>query len=518
MKTEVIVLTGAPGVGKTDVGRVLSTLFPMDVAVVDTDSLASFDPFHIDERFYELVVSNLEAHLANYRRWGIGTVIVTGVILPGGILSSLTNLMNRSEFDWTIYGLRADADVIENRISRDVKIQDANDRLTWKHLDKLVIDLPGAMVIDTSLLSLKEVAENIFFHFQGRLKQPSTEGAKRRSVSVTVDEAEDLILRVLIGRGAPIESAEIVARELVESELHGVPSHGLLRLGDYVDAIQEGFIDPAATPTISWHSNSVVVDGNRCFGQLAAKVLAEILSRPSDAPIIAAVRNTGHLGRIGNIGRTVSANGRVLIGFVNFQGGGQKVVAPGGSEGRISTNPIVLSFPTSQGEQFVLDMSTSSIAEGKARDATRRGLLLMPGALIDGSWMPDINPDSLYRVPTDTFLSPLGTFLAPHKGFGLAAFCELMAGMVAGAGHSGDPTFVEGNGGLFFSFSPSICGASLASIEQGFEKLERHFACCPVIDGAESIRLPGRRVRSGMDHADFVSLTSETWNEVCGLI
>ena len=53
---------------------------------------------------------------------------------------------------------------------------------------------------------------------------------------------------VLTAVGVPAADAALVAGCLVEAELWGHPSHGLLRLSWYVARIRSGVIDPLAAP------------------------------------------------------------------------------------------------------------------------------------------------------------------------------------------------------------------------------------------------------------------------------
>ena len=78
------------------------------------------------------------------------------------------------------------------------------------------------------------------------------------------------------------------------------------------------------------------------------------------------LRNCGHIGRLGEYAEAAARERLAFFGTVNSHGSGRRVAPPGGTEGRISTNPICLGVPTS-GEPVVLDFGTSVAAEGKVR-------------------------------------------------------------------------------------------------------------------------------------------------------
>ena len=59
---------------------------------------------------------------------------------------------------------------------------------------------------------------------------------------------------------------------------------------------------------------------------------------------VIALRNSGHIGRIGDWGERAAAAGLVSIHFVNVATG--EIVAPfGGVDRRFSTNPLCIAIP-----------------------------------------------------------------------------------------------------------------------------------------------------------------------------
>jgi uncharacterized oxidoreductase len=78
---------------------------------------------------------------------------------------------------------------------------------------------------------------------------------------------------------------------------------------------------------------------------------------------------------------------------------------------------------------ILLDMATSKIPIGKARVAMNRELPVAAGQLLDSQGDPTTDPRVIFREPRGALL-PFGE----HKGYGLAFFCELLAGVLAGGG------------------------------------------------------------------------------------
>ena len=82
-----------------------------------------------------------------------------------------------------------------------------------------------------------------------------------------------------------------------------------------------------------------------------------------------ALRNAGHVGRVGAWAEHVAASGFASVHFVNTSGFGILVAPFGGRDRRLSANPIAAGSPRRDGAPIVLDMSTSAIAEGKIQVA-----------------------------------------------------------------------------------------------------------------------------------------------------
>jgi hypothetical protein len=84
------------------------------------------------------------------------------------------------------------------------------------------------------------------------------------------------------------------------------------------------------------------------------------------------LRNCGHLGRVGDWADMAAAAGQVSLHFLNTSGA--QCVAPyGGSDRRLSTNPITIGVPIADADPVVLDVTTSMVAEGKLMVALNKG-------------------------------------------------------------------------------------------------------------------------------------------------
>ncbi len=126
-----------------------------------------------------------------------------------------------------------------------------------------------------------------------------------------------------------------------------------------------------------------------------------------------------------------------LFAAVNSHGSGRRVAPPGGTEGRISTNPICMGAPTS-GDPVVIDFGTSAAAEGKVRAQFQKKQPCPDGWLIDHTGQPTTDPGVLYNEPRGN-LVPFGGTQA-YKGFGLGLLLDLLCGGLSG-GSCSNPAF-----------------------------------------------------------------------------
>ena len=85
------------------------------------------------------------------------------------------------------------------------------------------------------------------------------------------------------------------------------------------------------------------------------------------------LRNCGHLGRVGDWAELAAEAGQVSLHFLNTSDA-LRVAPFGGSDRRLSTNPITIGVPVAGGDPVIMDMTTSMAAEGKLMVAVNQGL------------------------------------------------------------------------------------------------------------------------------------------------
>jgi len=316
--------------------------------------------------------------------------------------------------------------------------------------------------------------------------------------------------------GAPTDEAGLVARLVVEANLTGHDSHGVMQIPGYLEAYHEGLIVPGAGMSRERETAATaLLDGHWMFGQ---RLASEAMQLGIDKARLCGVSAVGayhgyHVGQLGSYARMAAEAGLIGIMVVNDGGGGQRVVPHGGIAGRLSTNPLSVGLPTGTPEPFVLDISTSVVAEGQVRLRRLQRDRMPRGWMIDALGRPTTDPEAFFRDPKGNLL-PFGESMA-HKGYGLALAVEVLAGILGRAGFVRAPLPPYANG----VFSIVIDIAHFLSLEEfaaEVQDLLRYVKGCPTRSGVREILYPGEqaartrqlRGREGID------VDAETWTQL----
>ncbi|MFC7692832.1 Ldh family oxidoreductase [Paeniroseomonas aquatica] len=267
--------------------------------------------------------------------------------------------------------------------------------------------------------------------------------------------------------GCDPAEADRIAHHLLGANLAGHDSHGVARVPRYVEWQQAGYVIAGQQAEVVTDGGAfAVLDGHFGFGQTVAPQAAALgIERAQQhGTAIIALRNAGHVGRIGAYAEQAIEAGLISIHFVNVAG--SVLVAPfGGTERRFSTNPFCVGVPTSP--PVVLDFATSLVAEGKVLVASNGGKALPHDALVEPDGTLSSDPHTLYgdydQIGPRNSSNGLGAIRAfgEHKGSGLALVCDLLAGAFTGGGSSGPVTKRAriANGMLSIYISPKHFGS-----------------------------------------------------------
>jgi len=255
-------------------------------------------------------------------------------------------------------------------------------------------------------------------------------------MSYTPNSLTAFTIAVLRSFGCNEEEASIVANHLVEANLAGHDSHGIGVLPMYGDNVRAGHLKPNQTPELMPPVGAVsVVDAKQGFGHRMALLALDHAMKtvPDHKVAVLAMRNSGHVSRLGTYSEYCAARGYVSIHMVNVTGHPPLVAPFGARETGFSTNPVSIGIP-GHGERAgqvypMLDMATSTIAFGKVRVANNKGEPVPPGSLIDAEGLETRDPKPM----AEERIGALQAF-GGHKGSGLGMFIELLTGALAGNG------------------------------------------------------------------------------------
>jgi uncharacterized oxidoreductase len=191
---------------------------------------------------------------------------------------------------------------------------------------------------------------------------------------VEAEPLESFTRHALESYGATRETAETVAASLVDAELVGHASHGVVRVPYFAEDVTTGRIDPSAEPNVESAGPFHQVGGGAALGQLAGLVAVDLLVEAASEHGVAAVgiRDSGHLGRIGEWAERVTAEGLLSASWVNLQGGSQRIAPPGTADRRLGTNPTTFGVPSFDALPFdlIYDGATSQVLTERSSNGT----------------------------------------------------------------------------------------------------------------------------------------------------
>jgi len=311
-------------------------------------------------------------------------------------------------------------------------------------------------------------------------------------MKITADRLTALATTILSHAGGTPDAAARVAMRLVNANLTGHDSHGVGMIPAYVDGILAGQLIPdGAAEIVQDKGPFVLVDGGHGFGHIVAEQAMDIAIERARASHFAvlSLRNSFHLGRLGDWGAMAADAGFICILYANVQSS-RPIVAPfGGSDARFVTNPYCTAIPaTDKHPMFLLDMATSTIAMGKARVANLSGNQVPAGSVIDAKGNPTTDPSVMF----DGAGGSLTTF-GQHKGFGLALLGDILGGSFSGGGAYLPEREVEAritNNMMAILIDPDVFGTAEAfgiDVDQYTDWVK----ASPPAPGFDAVQLPG---------------------------
>ncbi len=317
---------------------------------------------------------------------------------------------------------------------------------------------------------------------------------------------------ILQKAGTHKDEANIVVAELLDANLVGHDSHGVIRLKQYVDSLSAGEIKPGSKiQTVLTTPGITVIDGSFNFGQVVASRALERgkeeASKSGSHTVLC--RNTNHVGRLGSYTRKAAMEGFAALMAVNGPAN-FSVIPWGGLDPRLGTNPISMAAPWKD-DSFILDMTTSATAEGKLRVATQAGESIPEGLIVDEFGNSATDPNAFYQGGA---ILPLGGALG-FKGYGLGVMLDIFCGVLSGAGVARDDVTPSTNG-VWLQLIDIKQVISTQDYESMINKYVEWIKSSRTTPGVEEILLPGEieSQRRVYHRENGIALSDGTWNQM----
>ncbi|MCH5376010.1 MAG: Ldh family oxidoreductase [Planctomycetes bacterium] len=291
------------------------------------------------------------------------------------------------------------------------------------------------------------------------------------------------------GAGCPVQDAATIAECLVQTNLWGIDSHGVIRIPEYLARFRNGAMNRSPQIAVrAARGGFEILDADNAAGYIAGRyAMDRAIALAHDHTIAAAaIVDSNHCGATALYARQAAAQGMVGIAMTNVA---PNMSMPGVTRPITGNNPIAVAIPTFGAFPFCLDISLSAVAGGKLLVAAKRGEEIPLGWATDA----DGNPTTDARAGFDGFLLPMGG----HKGFGLSLAVDLLCGVITGGAfqdhiksmyrYPGDPSHTAH---LMLALDP-LALMSETRLKSRMAEFVATLKATPVNPGAPEILLPG---------------------------
>ena len=295
-------------------------------------------------------------------------------------------------------------------------------------------------------------------------------------------------IKVYETAGMPPVDARIVADTLVQADLWGHQSHGVLRLPWYLARLKAGVCNAIAKPSFVIDGGAVaVIDGGDAMGQvLMVHAMNDAIARAKKHGIAAvALRHSNHFGTA--LYYTLMAARAGCVAFLSTNA--SPAMAPwGGRKKTVGTNPWSWAAPAGSFAPMVLDIANTGVARGKVYLARQKGLPIPQGWAIDADGAPTTDA----QAAIDGIILPM----AGHKGYAIAVMMDMLSGVLTGS------AFASGVAGPYQTDRKSGAGhlmfvldiatmQPLAEFNARMEMLIRELKSVPLAKGHDEVFYPG---------------------------
>ena len=244
--------------------------------------------------------------------------------------------------------------------------------------------------------------------------------------NLSLQEAQDLVVKALRLAGAGETMALSTARALVRADAQGLASHGLSRVPQYASHLRNGRADgKAQAAVIKEKAAALLVDARQglAFPACDLAIAKGIEVAGKLGVCFVGVTNSHHCGVVVDHLRVAAQAGLVGLGFSNSPAA---MPAAGGRHPVFGTNPVAAVFPRRGQEPLLIDLSLSEVARGKLMVAAKEGQPIPLGWALDANGQPTTDPKagmsgSMLALVVELLVTAL---IGAHFGFEASTFFE----------------------------------------------------------------------------------------------
>lgn len=185
------------------------------------------------------------------------------------------------------------------------------------------------------------------------------------SIIVDPEKMHELESLIFQKSGLKKEESDTVADNLVQAEMRGIHSHGLIQTENYSKLMRAKKINPEASiKIVAEDLSTAVFDADHAPGSVAGKLaMAKTIEKAKKTGVaVSTVRNATHFGFAAYY--AMDALKENMIGL-SFTSTGLAVAPFGGYDKVLGTNPICVAVPAGKKRPIVFDAATSNVAYNK---------------------------------------------------------------------------------------------------------------------------------------------------------
>ena len=300
------------------------------------------------------------------------------------------------------------------------------------------------------------------------------------------------VARVFEAAGLPAADAAKVARLMVDADLRGSDTHGVIRVPLYLNRMKAGGVNPRPNIRIvSEKPSAALIDGDNGVGHLVMQRATELA--------IEKARETG----VGWVGARMSNHAgpaflyatmplaHDMIGIYFAVGSSNHLPPWGGRDMLLGTNPVAIAVPAGDEAPVVLDMAPTVASYGKVRLKAQRGEPMPVGWMVG----PDGQPLTDAKRADEGYLLPIGDY----KGYGLSMMIGLLAGTLNRAAFGREVVDMGGNPGAVTNTGHAIAAIAIDTFcpvdafKREVDTVVRDIRNSERLPGVDRIFLPGEQ-------------------------